>query len=71
MGDPLTVESVDEVDMPSLVRFIDAAAEAMLGVGVGASRFLARAVPGVLEAVLGAGVRACRPGVADEPPLER
>jgi hypothetical protein len=51
-------ESVDDVDTPSLVRFIDAAAEAILGVGVGASRFLASAVPGVLETVLGAGVRA-------------
>jgi hypothetical protein len=57
MGDPLMFESVDDVDTPSLVRFIDAAAEAILGVGVGASRFLASAVPGVLDTVFGAGVR--------------
>lgn len=73
MGDPLILESVEDVETPSLVRFADAAAasEAILGVGVGASRFLARTVPGVLEAVAGAGVRVCRAGVADEPPLER
>jgi hypothetical protein len=73
MGDPLILESVEDVETPSRERFAAAevAKEVILGVGVGASRFLARTVPGVLETVLGAGVRDCRAGVADEPPLER
>lgn len=68
------LDSVDEVETPSLERLADAAAdkETILGVGVGASRFFASTVPGVvLDAVPEAGVRACRAGVAEEPPLER
>lgn len=65
-------ESTDDVETPNLDRFMEAAdAAVMLGVGVGASRFLVRPVPGVRAAVPVPGVRACRAGVMDEPALER
>jgi hypothetical protein len=72
IGDPPMLDSRDDVETPNLDRFMEAAdAAVILGVGVGASRFLVRTVPGVRAVVLGAGVRTCRAGVMDVPPLER